>query len=34
LMLNLGTLFVTIVVLLLPSWMVSKIDPVKALRFK
>ena len=31
--LNIGTLFITLTVLLIPSWLVSKIDPVKAIRF-
>jgi ABC-type antimicrobial peptide transport system permease subunit len=30
----LGTLLITIAVLVIPSWLVSKIDPVKAIRFK
>ena len=34
LLLNLGTLLITIAVLVIPSWLVSKIDPVKAIRFK
>lgn len=34
LFLNLGTLVVTLVVLIIPSWLVSKVDPVKAIRFK
>lgn len=32
-MLNIGTLVVTLFVLIIPSWLVSKIDPVKAIRF-
>lgn len=32
-LLNVGTLVITLTVLLLPSWLVSKIDPVKAIRF-
>lgn len=32
--LNVGTLIITILVLIIPSWLVSKIDPVKAIRFK
>ncbi|MGH1335312.1 MAG: ABC transporter permease [Aureispira sp.] len=31
--LNAGTLIITLTVLLIPSWLVSKIDPVKAIRF-
>ncbi len=31
--LNIGTLVITLLVLLIPSWLVSKIDPVKAIRF-
>ncbi|MFK7799252.1 MAG: ABC transporter permease [Aureispira sp.] len=31
--LNIGTLLITLTVLLIPSWLVSKIDPVKAIRF-
>ena len=34
LMLNLGTLVVTIVFLILPSYLVTSINPVKAIRFK
>ena len=34
LILNIGTLVVTLLVLIIPSWLVSKIDPVKAIRFK
>jgi lipoprotein-releasing system permease protein len=34
LLLNVGTLFVTLLVLIIPSWLVAKIDPVKAIRFK
>lgn len=34
LFLNIGTLVVTLVVLIIPSWLVSKVDPVKAIRFK
>jgi lipoprotein-releasing system permease protein len=34
LLLNLGTLFITLLVLIVPSWLVSRIDPVKAIRFK
>lgn len=33
LMINLGTLFVTLVFLLLPSYVVSKVSPVRAIRF-
>lgn len=33
-LLNLGTLIITLVVLIIPSWLVSRIDPVKAIRFK
>lgn len=32
-LLNVGTLFITLTVLLVPSWLVAKIDPVKAIRF-
>ncbi len=32
--LNAGTLFITLLVLILPSYLVSRIDPVKAIRFK
>ena len=32
--LNLGTLAITLGVLILPSWLVSNIEPVKAIRFK
>jgi lipoprotein-releasing system permease protein len=32
--LNLLTLFITLIVLIIPSWLVSRIDPVKAIRFK
>ncbi len=32
--LNLGTLLVTLLFLILPSWLVSRISPVKAIRFK
>lgn len=31
---NLGTLFFTVLVLILPSYLVSRINPVKAIRFK
>lgn len=31
--LNAGTMFITLMVLIIPSWLVSKIDPVKAIRF-
>lgn len=31
--LNIGTLTITLSVLLIPSWLVAKIDPVKAIRF-
>lgn len=31
--LNIGTMFITLMVLIIPSWLVSKIDPVKAIRF-
>lgn len=34
LLLNLGTLLLTLLFLVLPSWLVSRIDPVKAIRFK
>ncbi len=34
LLLNIGTLLITILVLIIPSWLVSKVDPVKAIRFK
>jgi len=33
-LLNLGTLVITLIVLIIPSWLVSRIDPVKAIRFK
>ena len=33
LMLNAGTLTITLGVLIIPSWLVSRIDPVKAIRF-
>jgi lipoprotein-releasing system permease protein len=33
LLLNVGTLLITLTVLLIPSWLVAKIDPVKAIRF-
>ena len=33
LLLNIGTMFITLLVLVLPSWLVAKIDPVKAIRF-
>ena len=33
LLLNVGTLVITLSVLLIPSWLVAKIDPVKAIRF-
>lgn len=32
-LLNLGTIFVTLLMLLVPSWYVTKIDPDKAIRF-
>jgi lipoprotein-releasing system permease protein len=32
--LNIGTLIITLLVLVLPSYLVSRIDPVKAIRFK
>lgn len=32
--LNVGTLLITLLVLIIPSWLVAKIDPVKAIRFK
>lgn len=31
---NIGTLLVTLLVLIIPSWLVARIDPVKAIRFK
>ncbi|WMX13339.1 FtsX-like permease family protein [Aureispira sp. CCB-E] len=31
--LNIGTMLITLAVLIIPSWLVSKIDPVKAIRF-
>lgn len=31
--LNIGTMLITLTVLIIPSWLVSKIDPVKAIRF-
>jgi lipoprotein-releasing system permease protein len=34
LMLNIGTLVVCLLVLIVPSMLVSKISPVKAIRFK
>jgi lipoprotein-releasing system permease protein len=34
LLLNIGTLLITLIFLVLPSWLVSRIDPVKAIRFK
>ncbi len=34
LLLNFGTLIITLIVLIIPSWLVSRIDPVKAIRFK
>ncbi len=34
LFLNLGTLCITLLVMIIPSWLVSRIDPVKAIRFK
>ena len=34
LLINLGTLIITLVFLLLPSYLVSNISPVKAIRFK
>ncbi len=33
LMLNVGTLVITLLVLIIPSWLVTRIDPVKAIRF-
>lgn len=33
-LLNLGTLLITLLALLLPSWLVSRVDPVKAIQFK
>lgn len=33
-LLNIGTLIITLLVLIIPSMLVSRIDPVKALRFK
>lgn len=32
--LNIGTLLITLLVLILPSYLVSRIDPIKAIRFK
>jgi len=34
LLINIGTLVITVVSLLIPSFLISKIDPVKAIRFK
>lgn len=34
LLLNVGTLFVTLIFLVIPSYMVTRINPVKAIRFK
>ena len=34
LLLNLGTLFITLIFLILPSYLVTRIDPVEAIRFK
>ena len=34
LMLNIGTLVITLIVMIIPSFLVSRIDPVKAIRFK
>lgn len=33
LLLNAGTMFITLLVLIVPSWLVAKIDPIKAIRF-
>ena len=33
LLLNIGTMLITLAVLIIPSWLVAKIDPVKAIRF-
>jgi len=33
LLLNIGTMILTLLVLIIPSWLVAKIDPVKAIRF-
>lgn len=33
LLLNIGTMVITLTVLIIPSWLVAKIDPVKAIRF-
>ena len=33
LLLNIGTMSITLLVLIIPSWLVAKIDPVKAIRF-
>lgn len=33
LMLNIGTMVITLTVLIIPSWLVAKVDPVKAIRF-
>lgn len=34
LLINTGTLLVTLVFLILPSWLITRIDPVKAIRFR
>jgi len=34
LLLNLGTFLITLIVLTIPSYLVTRIDPVKAIRFK
>ena len=33
-LLNIGTLVITLIALILPTYMVTKIDPVRAIRFK
>jgi lipoprotein-releasing system permease protein len=33
LLLNIGTMAITLIVLIIPSWLVARIDPVKAIRF-